>query len=75
LSPSPISMMSGRRPGGPWAGASLGAAHAGLPHSKARVVLPEPGHFFLETADGRQVYFHRNSLAGSDFDRLVRGPR
>jgi cold shock CspA family protein len=42
-------------------------------HAKVRVVLPGQDHGFLETADGREVYFHRHSLVGADFDRLVPG--
>jgi cold shock CspA family protein len=47
--------------------------HAGPSHAKVRVVMAGQDHGFLETADGREVYFHRNSLVGADFDRLVPG--
>jgi cold shock CspA family protein len=36
-------------------------------------VLAEQGFGFLETTDGRQVYFHRNSVANDEFDRLRPG--
>jgi len=49
--------------------------HAGPPHSKVRLVLPGQDHEFLETADGREGYFHRHSLVGADFDAWCRGPR
>ncbi len=28
---------------------------------------------FIETADGREIYFHRNSIVNADFDRLNEG--
>jgi cold shock CspA family protein len=28
---------------------------------------------FIETPDGREIYFHRNSLVNADFDRLEKG--
>jgi len=46
-------------------------AAAMIPARVARVV-PGGDHGFLATADGREVYFHRNSVLG-DFDALVRG--
>ena len=45
--------------------------HAGLPRGRVRAVRDD--HGFLETADGREVYFHRHSLVGADFDRLLPG--
>jgi len=33
----------------------------------------EQGYGFIETPDGREVYFHRNSLVDADFDQLVAG--
>jgi len=33
------------------------------------------GHGFLETPDGREIYFHRNSVLNADFDRLEVGER
>lgn len=30
---------------------------------------------FIETADGREVYFHRNAVLNGAFDRLVEGAR
>lgn len=36
--------------------------------------LPEgEDHGFLETADGREVYFHRNSVRGAAFEELAVG--
>lgn len=36
-------------------------------------LLPEKDHGFIETSDGREVYFHRNSVTGSGFDALEVG--
>ena len=36
-------------------------------------LFPEAGYGFIRTADGRDVYFHRNSVADGDFDRLSIG--
>lgn len=44
-------------------------------HHTARVAFlkPEEDYGFLETPDGREIYFHRNSLANANFDRLQQG--
>jgi cold shock CspA family protein/ribosome-associated translation inhibitor RaiA len=34
---------------------------------------PELDYGFVETADGREIYFHRNSVLGGDFDALRPG--
>jgi len=36
-------------------------------------LFPNRGYGFLETADGRRLYFHRNSVLHGAFDRLKRG--
>jgi cold shock CspA family protein len=43
--------------------------------ARARVskLFPEKGYGFLETSDGREIYFHRNSVIGAGFDRLKPG--
>ena len=38
-----------------------------------RRLLPYEGYGFLETADGREIYFHRNSVLNAEFDRLETG--
>jgi len=45
------------------------------PHHAARVALikPEEDYGFLETPDGREIFFHRNSLVHADFDKLKPG--
>ncbi len=42
------------------------------PEMQAKVVklLPQKDHGFLETPDGREVYFHRGSVLDTHFDRL-----
>lgn len=42
---------------------------------RARVVelFPRKGYGFLETADGRQLYFHKNSVLGGTFGRIKVG--
>jgi cold shock CspA family protein len=42
-------------------------------HAKVRVVMHGQDHGFLETFDGREVYFHKNAIVGADFDRLQPG--
>jgi cold shock CspA family protein len=48
-------------------------AHERPPRARVRVVFPGQDHGFLETPDGRQVYFHRHSLVNADFDTLPPG--
>ncbi len=36
-------------------------------------LFPEQGYGFLKTIDGRDIYFHRNSVLHDDFDRLEIG--
>jgi cold shock CspA family protein len=47
--------------------------HDPQPHARVGVVLADQGHGFLETFDGREIYFHRNSLRNADFDSLSPG--
>jgi cold shock CspA family protein/ribosome-associated translation inhibitor RaiA len=52
-----------------------GAVKAHAPAPRGRIVRldPEAGHGFIVTPDGREVYFHRHSVADADFDRLCVG--
>ena len=43
--------------------------HGGLARGKVTKLSPEEDYGYLE-ADGRGVYFHRNSVLGGHFDRL-----
>lgn len=36
-------------------------------------LFPRKGYGFLETSDGRQLYFHKNSVLGGTFDRMKLG--
>jgi cold shock CspA family protein len=46
-------------------------------HQQARVskLFPESGFGFLETPDGREIYFHKNSVVNEDFNHLRVGAR
>ena len=45
----------------------------GSPAARVKVLSREQGYGFLETADGREVYFHRNCVRHAAFDRLAVG--
>ncbi len=47
--------------------------HEASPHARVAKIFPEVDYGFLETPDGREIYFHRHSLLGADFDRLAVG--
>lgn len=47
-------------------------AHEGPPHAIVSRLFPYEGYGFLTTADGREIYFHRNSVLGA-FDELELG--
>jgi cold shock CspA family protein/ribosome-associated translation inhibitor RaiA len=47
--------------------------HHILPHARVVRLFPDEGYGFLETVDGREIYFHRNSVLNSAFDRLTTG--
>jgi cold shock CspA family protein len=38
-------------------------------------IFPNEGYGYLETADGREIYFHENSVLGSPFKKLTTGTR
>lgn len=48
-------------------------AHEGLPTGIVTRLAAEEGYGFIETPDGRQVYFHRNSVVDDQFVRLAVG--
>lgn len=43
------------------------------PHARVVRLFPDEGFGFLEIPDGREIYFHRNSVLDSGFDRLEVG--
>ena len=49
--------------------------HEAPPKPKGRVakLFPEDDYGFIETSDGREVYFHRNSVIDPVFDKLKEG--
>jgi len=45
-------------------------AHEVPPHGRISEIFPEEGYGRIETADGRSIYFHRNSVLNDEFSRL-----
>jgi cold shock CspA family protein/ribosome-associated translation inhibitor RaiA len=49
--------------------------HANSPIATVARLDPAGGFGFLETSDGREIYFHRNSVIEDAFSRLATGTR
>lgn len=49
--------------------------HEEQPTGVVTKLRPEDGYGFLESADGREIYFHRNSVREPGFDSLEPGAR
>jgi len=49
--------------------------HEEQPTGVVKKLLPEDGYGFLESADGREIYFHRNSVQERGFESLELGAR
>jgi cold shock CspA family protein len=47
--------------------------HIGPAHGQIVRLLPDRDCGFLATADGQEIYFHRNSVADLAFDKLEIG--
>jgi cold shock CspA family protein/ribosome-associated translation inhibitor RaiA len=47
--------------------------HEASPHGRISKVFPQGGYGFIETPEGREVYFHANSVLDSKFDDLAIG--
>jgi ribosomal subunit interface protein len=47
--------------------------HLELPRGKVVKIFPFDGYGFIVTNDGREIYFHRNSVIEPSFDRLEEG--
>jgi cold shock CspA family protein/ribosome-associated translation inhibitor RaiA len=47
--------------------------HEPVPHGTIAALVPERDHGFIGAADGREVYFHRNSVIGAQLERLQIG--
>jgi len=50
-------------------------AHEGQPAATVARLDASAGFGFLQTADGREIYFHRNSVLDDAFSRLTPGTR
>lgn len=50
-------------------------SHEGPPEGTISKVFPDRGYGFIATPDGREVYFHRNSVLGPGFDGCKVGDR
>jgi cold shock CspA family protein len=48
-------------------------AHEAAPLARVARIFAKDGYGFLETHDGREIYFHRNSVVGNHFDHLTPG--
>ena len=47
--------------------------HEIAPHGRIAKLMPEAGYGFIETPEGREIYFHANSVLADRFDQLVVG--
>lgn len=47
--------------------------HEIIPHARVGKLFPEKGYGFLELPDGREIYFHKNSVLEAAFDRMEVG--
>jgi len=47
--------------------------HETSPYGVIATLFPERDHGFIAAADGREIYFHRNSVTGGRFDDLKVG--
>ena len=48
-------------------------SHEGLTHARVTRLFPEAGYGFLETSEGREVFFHQNSVLDIGFKHLEVG--
>jgi cold shock CspA family protein len=48
-------------------------AHEPVPEARVSKLFPEQDYGFLETPNGHEIYFHRNSVLGSGFEKLEVG--
>ncbi len=48
-------------------------AHESAPHGTIASLHPGADHGFITSADGREIYFHRNSVEADKFDDLEAG--
>jgi cold shock CspA family protein len=48
-------------------------AHEVPPHGRVSRLFPQEDYGFIETPDGREIYFHRHSVLHDAFERLQVG--
>lgn len=48
-------------------------SHAVPPHGVIASLVPERDHGFIAASDGREIYFHRNTVVGAKFTDLAVG--
>lgn len=44
--------------------------HEEMPSARVASLFPDEGYGFIETQDGREIYFHENSVLNDNFRRL-----
>ena len=49
--------------------------HEPVPHGRIKELFPDQDYGLIEAFDGREIYFHRNSVIDEDFDKLSAGDR
>lgn len=49
--------------------------HEAIPHGKIKELFSSADYGWIEASDGREIYFHRNSVIGEDFDNLATGDK
>lgn len=47
--------------------------HEEPPRGRVTKLFPDDGYGFIETSDGREIYFHQNSVIDPTFERLEEG--
>ena len=50
-------------------------SHEVLPHGTISELVPYEDFGRIQTMDGREIYFHRNSIVDGDFDALETGDK
>ena len=45
--------------------------HEEPPHGYISQLFPEESYGFISTPDGREIYFHRNSVKNGEFEKLA----
>jgi len=53
--------------------AKVHSAHEQIPHGRVMELIPLEDYGRILTPEGREIYFHRNSLIKGDFDKLEIG--